>query len=154
MKVVSVWCSASALYLLFAGTVSAHESAVAILLGALATPWAWLIRHRARRNFEAFQAHAGPWLHTLRGLNSATLRTAGVLSRVALAGGSPGRTTRATFLRDREDAPRARSRRASAVLLASMAPDRFVLRERPGRDTVLMHELVAGEALPDPQWLA
>jgi hypothetical protein len=76
-----------------------------------------------------------------------------VFVKVAALGGSPGRGPELPFLRGAEDDPEDRTRRASAVLIASLAPDNFVVRAPPHKDRVLMHTILSTDATRDPRWL-
>ncbi|KMO39462.1 hypothetical protein VQ02_10030 [Methylobacterium variabile] len=148
------WLGTLALYLLLAGEAGSHEVATGIVVASLMTAWAWRIRTAAKRHFRVSCAHLAPWGRALAGLGPATLRTGAVLARAILVGTHPGHAHRRPFRRGPEDEPAERARRAGAVLLASLAPDSFVLRADPGRDEVLIHAL--GETPPpaDPRWLA
>ncbi|MGX7704882.1 hypothetical protein [Methylobacterium sp. Gmos1] len=148
------WLGTLALYLLLAGEAGTHEIATGIVVASLMTAWAWRIRTHAKRQFRVSRAHLAPWGRALAGLGPATLRTGAALARSILVGTHPGHAHRRLFRRGPEDEPAERARRAGAVLLASLAPDSFVLRADPGRDEALIHAL--GEAPPpaDPRWLA
>jgi hypothetical protein len=148
------WLGLLALYLLLAGETGIHEVATGIVVASVMTAWAGRIRAEAKRHFRFSRAHLAPWGRALAGLGPATLRTGAALARAILGGTHPGRAHRRPFRRGPEDEPAERARRAGAVLLASLAPDSFVLRADPGRDEVLLHAL--GEAPPpaDPRWLA
>lgn len=148
------WLGTLALYLLLAGEAGIHEVATGIVMAGLATAWAWRIHNHAKRQFRFSRAHLAPWGRALAGLGPATLRTGAVLARAILLGTRPGHAHRRPFRRGPEDEPAERARRAGALLLASLAPDSFVLRADPGRDEALIHAL--GETPPptDPRWLA
>jgi hypothetical protein len=146
------WIFAFAGYLLFAGQFSAHELAVAAVLACGAAPWTFLIRRCAPRRFALSWRHVFVWLQTIGAAVPAALRVFGVLARVAVAGGSPGRTDRVPFLRGAEDDPHDRARRATAVLSASLAPDSFVVHAPPRHDHVVFHTILP-ERPRDPRWL-
>ncbi|TNC12697.1 hypothetical protein FF100_13580 [Methylobacterium terricola] len=148
------WLGTLALYLLLAGAAGTHEVATGIVVAGLTTAWAGRIRTEAKRHFRFSRTHLAPWSRALAGLGSATLRTGAALARAVLVGSHPGHAHRRPFRRGPEDEPAERARRAGAVLLASLAPDSFVLRADPGRDEALIHAL--GESPPpaDPRWLA
>ena len=148
------WLGTLALYLLLAGEAGTHEVATGIVVASLMSAWAGRIRTDATRHFCFSCAHLAPWGRALASLAPATLRTGSVLVRAILVGNHPGHAHRCPFRRGPEDEPAERARRAGAVLLASLAPDSFVLRADPGRDEVLIHAL--GETPPptDPRWLA
>lgn len=92
-------------------------------------------------------------MKAIRGLLPALLRTAAVLVKAAVPGGSPGRAIEPVFLRGAEDDPGDRARRASAVLIASFAPDSFVVRAPEDEDRVLMHTILSTDSPRDPRWL-
>jgi hypothetical protein len=145
--------AAFALYLLFAGQVSASEAGTGLVLAVAATIWAWLIRRCSDRTFEGGPEHLRVWGRALGGLPGATWRTGLALGRAALAGGSPGLALRHPFRYGPVEDGRDRARRASAVLAASLAPDSFVIRLERERDEVLVHTLERRAGEPDPRWL-
>lgn len=147
------WCAAFGLYLLFAGQVSGSELACAGVLATLATGWAMIIRRCGKGSFGGWLRHGPAVLQGLKHLLPATLRTAAVLLRVALRGGSPGKPTTHLFARGDADDPADRARRATALLVASLAPDSFVVRAAPGRSEALLHGIVGPAAVSDPRWL-
>lgn len=149
---IVAWCLAFAGYLLFAGQFSVHELGVAAALACGATAWTWAIRSCAPRHFVFSWRHLHVWLCAIGAAAPATWRIFGVLARVAVFGGSPGREDIARFMRGAEGDPHERARRASAVLAASLAPDSFVVRAEPGHDEVLIHTLLPPRAR-DPRWL-
>lgn len=147
------WCFAFGGYLLFAGTVSSHELATATGLATGATAWALAITHCSACRFDFTRAHALAWLKAISGLVPALIRTAGVLLEAAVRGSSPGRAIEPMFLRGEEDDPDDRARRASAVLIASFAPDSFVVRAPEHEHRVLMHTILRADSPRDPRWL-
>lgn len=147
------WCAAFGLYLLFAGQPSGSELGAGAVLATLATGWSVLVRRCGSGSFRGRRAHWRPLLAGLRKLLPATLRTGLVLARVATRGGSPGRPMLQPFARGDRDDPRDRARRATALLVASLAPDSFVLRAAPERSEVLLHAIVPPGGDPDPRWL-
>jgi hypothetical protein len=148
-----VWGSAFAGYLLFEGTLSMHELVTAAALAGGAVAWAFTILHCSPRRFAMSFAHATPWFKAIAGVPSAVWRALLVFIRVAALGGSPGRSPELPFLRGAGDDPEERARRASAVLIASLAPDNFVIRTPPHKDRVLMHTILKGDDARDPRWL-
>lgn len=152
LSAIVAWCLAFAGYLLFAGQFSGHELAAATVLASAATLWTFLIRRCAPRRFALSWRHAFVWAHAIGAAAPATWRVLGVLARVALLGGSPGRESVARFLRGAEDDPHDRARRAHAVLAASLAPDSFVVRAQPLHEHVLAHTVLAPRPR-DPRWL-
>jgi hypothetical protein len=152
LAAIIAWCLAFAGYLLFAGKSSAHELATAAVLASGAPFWTLLIRRCAPRHFALSSHHVSVWLHAIGSAGPATLRMLGVLARVALLGGSPGRENIVRFLRGAEDDPHDCARRANAVLAASLAPDSFVVRVQPRHDCVLLHTMLPPRAR-DARWL-
>ncbi|HET8551950.1 MAG TPA: hypothetical protein VFM97_05690 [Gammaproteobacteria bacterium] len=148
-----VWCSAYAGYMLFAGTVSSHELATSAGLAVGAVTWSFMILHCSPRRFAMTPAHALAWLKAIGNLVPALGRTLILFAKAAVLGGSPGRAFELPFLRGGEDDPENRARRASAVLIASLAPDSFAVRAPPHKDRVLVHTIVSGDASRDPRWL-
>ena len=147
------WCAAFGLYLLFAGQLSGDELSVGAALATLAIGWAMILRRCGKGRFAGWRAHWRPILKGLAHLAPATGRSGAVLFRIAALGGSPARASRHAFERGRDDDPRDRARRATAVIVASLAPDSFVVRLAPGRSEVLLHGIVGPAADPDPRWL-
>lgn len=151
--VLIVWCLTFAAYLVFAGTVSGHELVTAVVLAGLATAWVQFIRGCSPRRFAATRALAMPMLRALGSLFRATARTGKLLLKVAAAGGSPGRVHVTDFHYGRRNDGAQRSRRAAAVLLASLSPDRFVVEIDRKNRAVLIHNLVRRDHEPDSRWL-
>lgn len=151
---IATWCFAWAGYLLFAGGLGPNELETGVVLASGATFWAWLVRRCARRPFSFSFQHGVVWLKTLGAAVPATGRVLVVLARTAMVGGSPGIAVEIPFLRGDENAPRACARRASAVLAASFAPDRFIVRAEPGQEKVRIHSIIASHKQRDPRWLA
>lgn len=151
--VLSVWCLTFAAYLLFAGTVSGHELVTAVVLAGLAAAWARFISGCSPLRFAASRQLAMPILRAVVGLFRATARTGKLLLKVAVAGGSPGRLHVTDFHYGRRNDGVQRSRRAVAVLLASLSPDRFVVEVDRTSRVVLIHDLVRRRHEPDPRWL-
>jgi hypothetical protein len=147
------WCFAFGDYLLFTGTVSGHELATAAVLASGATAWALAITHCSACRFAFTRAQAIAWAKAIRALVPALLRTSVVLAKAAVLGSSPGRAIESVFLRGAEGDPDDRARRASAVLIASFAPDSFVVRAPVNEDRVLMHTILQSDAPRDSRWL-
>lgn len=150
----TIWGTACGGYLLFAGVVkSRHELITAVVLASGALTWAWMIRHCGRRRFTLSFPHATEWAKAAAALAPAIGRTLLIFARVALFGRSPGRLLEIKFQRGREEGARDSARRASAVLIASLGPDNFVVRAPPKHDCVLMHAILSENASRDPRWL-
>jgi hypothetical protein len=153
MTTIVIWCVAFGSYLLFAGTISFDELITGAVVATLAAAWAYLISDCSRRRFSAHREQIIPALRTIAGLGPATLRTALILARVAMRGGTPGRAMRSRLRFGVCDDPAARSRRALAVLGASLAPDRFVVHLDHRRSEAVMHAIARAERQSDPEWL-
>ncbi|HEX7370982.1 MAG TPA: hypothetical protein VF284_11950 [Rhodanobacteraceae bacterium] len=153
LATIAAWCLAFAGYLLFAGSLGNNELETGIVLASGTAAWVILIRRCGRRHFAFAFQHAIVWLKTLGAAVPATVRVLGVLARTAILGGSPGRGFEVPFLRGGEKAQRACARRANAVLTASFAPDRFIVRAEPGQEKVRVHAIVASAQQRDPRWL-
>lgn len=160
MTILLIWCAILALYLLFAGQTSWHEVATGIVLATLTTAWARIIQGASRRYFRFAPQFLAPLGRGLGQLFPAAFATGGVLMRVAFLGGRAGHAETHDFLSGASDGPGDslgqsvdRARRACAVLLASCAPDRFVVNLDRDSGKVLVHAIVPGERELDPQWL-
>ncbi len=147
------WPAAFGSYLVFAGTISGSEIATGIVVAALTTLWAALIRLDSEVQF-AFRGDA--LMRMLKELLRVPIAAIRVGARLlaAIAGRPPGRPVLQQFRYGAEDDPMERSRRAAAVLGASVAPDKFVLRIDKGRDVVLLHEIGESARTLDLWWLA
>jgi hypothetical protein len=153
MATLVIWCVAFGSYLLFAGTISFNELITGAGVATLVAAWSYLISECSRRRFGAHREQIAPVLRALAGLGTATLRTAIVLTGVAVRGGSPGRALRSPLRFGLCDDPAARSRRALAVLCASLAPDRFVVHLDHRRREAIMHAITHAKRESDPEWL-
>jgi hypothetical protein len=153
MATIVIWCVAFGSYLLFAGTISFNEVITGALAATLAAAWAYLVSSCSRRRFGAHLEQIAPGFRAAASLGPATLRTSAVLARVAVRGGSPGRAARNALRFGVCDDPAARSRRALAVLGASLAPDRFVIHLDHRRSEAIMHAIDRAERESDPEWL-
>jgi hypothetical protein len=153
MTTIVIWCVAFGSYLIFAGTISFNEVSTGAVVAALAAAWAYLISDRSRQRFGARREQVAPALRAVAGLGPATLHTAAILTRAGLHGGSPGRALRSPLRFGLEDDPGARSRRALAVLCASLAPDCFVVHLDHRRSEAVMHAIDRAERESDPEWL-
>lgn len=150
----TTWCAACGGYLLFAGMVqSRHELITAAVLASGALAWAWMIRRCGHRCFVLSFAHAIEWAKAVVTLGSALAGTFPVFAKAVLFGRSPGRLLEIPFQRGTENDASDSARRASAVLIASLGPDNFVVRAPPKRDCVLMHTILSSNASRDPRWL-
>ena len=156
MTTILIWWLAFGSYLLFAGTASSDELGTAGVLATLAVVWASAIRAVSNERYAASRRQVAPALRAIAALFPATMRTGLVLVAAAVRpgqAGSAGRARRSRFSAGAEDHALDRSRRALAVLFASLAPNRFVVAAEGRRGEVLLHELGPRPAEPDPQWL-
>lgn len=153
MSMLLVWCITLATYLLFAGTISRNELVTAGLLAFLAAGWAFLIWRISIEHFATRVQHLPPILRAVRGLVPATARTAFVLLTVIAKLRTPGRAVGTRFRFGESADPVERSRRALAVLCASLAPDRFVVVIERGRAEAILHVLRQAKTEPDAEWL-
>jgi len=151
MTLVLTWCLSGAVYLLFAGQVSADEVATAVVLATLATVWSVVIRRCSQVHFGHAPHLTAALLRAMRDLMPAAMRVGLILVRSAGQRASPGRAVRAAFAPGRAGDPAARTRRAVALLAASLAPDRLVI----ATDANEAHLHVLGELshAPDARWL-
>jgi multisubunit Na+/H+ antiporter MnhE subunit len=129
-----------ALYLVFAGTVSTSELIAAILVGILATLWAYLVQRHSEQRFRYTMELNILLPRMVRLVVQGTYRTTIALLKSALTGISPGKALRVDFEPGPRDSATDRTRRALAVLAASLAPDSFVVRLDRGRET-LVHSI-------------
>jgi len=141
------------IYLLLAGSLSVSEGFTAALLGIAATAWAAAVRHKTQRRFSWPMDASTLWKRIPRVSARGTFRATGVLLRAALGADARGIPLHIEFHSGRNDSPRDRSRRAAALLAASLAPDAFVIRLDHGR-AALIHDIVGGQERDhDPNWL-
>lgn len=150
----ATWVAACGGYLLFEGVVnSPHELVTAGVVATAATVWAWAIRRCGHLRFAFSPAHASEWAKAVASLGPAIVKTFPVFVGGALLGRSRGRLFEISFRRGAEGGVHDAARRASAVLIASLGPDNFVVRAPPKRGCVLMHAILPGNAARDPGWL-
>jgi hypothetical protein len=152
MASIVIGCVAFGTYLLFAGTISANELATAGVLAVLAAAWAGLIRTCSQARFGADGRHIAPALRALLRLAPGSGQAAAVLLGVIWRGGSPGRAQQSQFQFGAVDHRSARTRRALALLCASLAPDRFIVRLNRKQGLAITHSIVRGRR-PDAEWL-
>lgn len=151
----TIWCAACGGYLLFAGQAkSLHELVTAAVLASAAWYWTFTIRRCGHRHFAMSLAHVQEWAKAAVALGPALAKTFPVFVKTAWCGGSPGRLLEIRFQRGPEDDASDSARRASAVLIASLGPDNFVVRAAPEKNAVLMHAiLLPANTSRDPRWL-
>lgn len=151
----AIWCAACGGYLLFAGVVqSRNELITAAVLASGAWIWAAALRRCAHQPFEMSPAHALEWVKAAGALGPALVRTFAIFVTAALFGRAPGRVLEIPFERGREGGAKDAARRASALLIASLGPDNYVVRVPPNKDCVLMHAILPESAERDPRWLS
>lgn len=150
----TIWCAACGGYLLFAGQVkSPHELATAAVVASAMWYWAYSIRRCSCQRFAQSPAHAREWAKASIALGPALAKTFPIFMKAALWGHSSGRLLKIRFQRGQEDATCDSARRASAVLIASLGPDNFVVRAPLKKDEVLMHAILPENSSRDPRWL-
>ena len=146
-----VWTLLAAVYLLFAGQVSADEIASAIIVGGAATGWSIAVRHASARRFGFDRAAVVVSCRALLGLPAATFRVGAKLVR-AIARPARGHVRPQTFVYGARDRPEDSGRRAIATLAASLAPDSFVLRMSEPRNQIEIHVFAGKPPRSDPRW--
>lgn len=150
----SIWCTACGGYLLYAGQVkNPHELATAAALAGAAWYWACMLRRCGHRHFAMSPVHAREWVKAVAALGPAIAGTFPLFAKAAWSGRSPGRLLKVRFRRGREDSACDGARRASAVLVASLGPDNFVVCAPPDKDLALMHAILPENASRDACWL-
>jgi multisubunit Na+/H+ antiporter MnhE subunit len=141
-----------ALYLVFAGTVGTSELIAAVLIGILATLWASLLQRHSERRFR-YSTELNILLpRMVRLVIQGTYRTTIALLKSALAGTSPGKALRVDFDPGPRDSATDRTRRALAILAASVAPDSFIVRLDRGREA-LVHSITDTDSKRDRRLL-
>lgn len=150
----AVWCAACGGYLLFAGVVNSRtELITAAVLASAAWLWAAALRRCARQAFRLAPAHALEWAKAVVAVGPALARTVPVFAHAAVTGRAPGRLAEIPFERGHEAGARDAARRASALLVASLGPDNYVVRMPPKRARVLLHVILPDSDKRDPRWL-
>jgi hypothetical protein len=152
MASLVIWCIAYGTYLAFAGNISISECITGLAVAGLMTVWATVIRRSSPDRFEASWQLVRHVLRAIAAVPPAAVRTGLAFFRNVVAGASPGRAHRDPF-RFGGDNAIDRSRRAIAVLCASLAPDRFVVSVRRDDEVALTHYVVRRDHDPDPRWL-
>ncbi len=132
-----------------------YKIAIGVVVVGLTTALAWTLR---RSPWPAFPRLRRVARQLTRGglglLPEIIVCAAAALLRADEAGraGSDFRLDRHHLDRETQ-AQSDRTRRALAVLLASLAPDRFIINVDRQSDTVLLHRIVPSEREIDPLWL-
>jgi hypothetical protein len=153
MAVSFIWFIAFGAYLLFVGEISRNELVTGCVLASFAAVWAYSAREISNVRFAASRRQIRPILRATAKLGPATARTGIQLLYFAANGGRLARAVQVTFESGAADDPADRSRRAIAMLGASLAPDRFVVNEDRGRSRVDIHEITRSGRDPEPEWL-
>lgn len=150
----TTWCAACGGYLLFAGLLkNPHELFTAAILASAMEYWAHSIRRCGRQRFALSLSHGHEWAKATAALGPAIVKTFPIFVKAAWHGHSPGRLFEIPFQRGQEDDASDGARRASAVLIASLGPDNFVVRAPLKKDGVLMHVILPQNISRDPRWL-
>ncbi|GGE00089.1 hypothetical protein GCM10011390_18610 [Aureimonas endophytica] len=138
------------LYLLFAGSLSAHEIAVALPAAAGTAFWMEALLRVARRPLRFAIADAARVAGALAPILPGTWRTGRALAG-GLARGELGAHIRLKDIPIGEKRDGAAAGRRAAILLAgSLSPDSFVLRLQEGRDRMQIHGLTPAANGPRP----
>lgn len=138
------WAALTGLYLVFAGQADVSEIVAGLLAGGTAMTLSLFLRQVAWRRF----ALGMPWRRLLVGLPCWLVRDSYSLARAlvrALAAGHAGGIVRLPFAASTGGAAEA-GRKAIAVLLASAAPNGYVLGS--GRDSLTLHRLASPQSDP------
>jgi hypothetical protein len=141
MRYVLAWLALWALYLGLAGSVSGSELLTGAIVAGACSGWAALLRHCSPHRFAASRAHLAPWSRSLRQLFPQAFATGAVLVRAIWRGGPLGTLRTQAFVPGAGALPETHARRASALLCASLAPARFIVRLEPTQAHALLHEL-------------
>jgi hypothetical protein len=143
----------AALYLLLAGTLSVSEGATAVLVGILAGLWTLAIRHQCQNRFGVPRGLLRASASAVRLLLHGTWRATGILLSAAFGAEVRGRPLRVEFHPGVRSSAPERTRRALALLGASVAPDSYVVRLAHGREALLHSIGSPGARARDPLWL-
>jgi hypothetical protein len=146
------WCLAYGIYLAFAGDLSLDECVTGLAVATSMTVWAMVIRRSSADRFAASWELVRHVLRAVAAVPSAAVRTSLMFFRTIVAGASPGRAYRDPF-RFGGDNAIDQSRRAVAILCASLTPDRFVIDLNSDDEVALTHYVVRRDHDPDPRWL-
>jgi hypothetical protein len=141
------WCATVALYLVLAGQLGRAELVTALVLATGVAAWSALIRGCSPTRF-AIRADQLPALvRAAAALGTASWRVAGSLLRAAVPGAAcASQAVRRRFHYGRARSPADRSRRAAALLAASLGPESFIVRMPRGRAQVLVHRIASAPA--------
>lgn len=151
------WGALLAVYLGLAGRASATELLTGIVVASLVAAWSAAIRYYSKQRFVPTATHTLHWGRALLAVLPAIPRVGARLGRIALLGEPVGRhligrVVARGFDSGSSGAPD-RARRASALLIASIGPESYVLRFS-GRQRVLLHTFGVADPKVDRQWLS
>lgn len=144
------WAGLAALYLALVGQLARAEVVAAFLVAAAGAMLSLLLKNAGKRRF----ALGAPWLLLLRRVAAALL---GDVSRIAVAlarsilVGTRGAVATQPFSTHRGSEAEA-GRQALVVLLASVAPNGFVVDVVEKQRVLSVHRLSRVPPNPDPEW--
>jgi hypothetical protein len=142
------------LYLVLAGSVGRAELLTGAAVTALVSLSGFAVRRCSPYRFLATPEHLGRWLRALFEVLPASGAVAWQLLRVLLGAKPASRARVCAFDYGPVENACERARRAGALVSASLAPSRFVVRLRADRGQALLHELASGDREPDRRWLS
>jgi hypothetical protein len=152
--ICATWATGFAPYLLAAGQASVHEAVTGAFVAVGATVFTCLLSGMSARRFCWSVSAFRPAVAALANLPKGTGRTAVALWRAVTTDGTQARSPAVPFDYGPENGEKARTRRALAVLLATLAPDRFVVTLASGKGQALLHAIVPLDHPVDRRWLA
>lgn len=155
LRATFAWCVLFGLYLVLAGSTSATEIAAGAGATSLATLLIVLVHDKRRRSLILRPPPRVP-VRTLIALATDTARVGVVLLRAILrrpqgAVGAVGAVVRQPFAGGDETA-RDAGRRGLVTLLASLAPNGFVLHVPGDDDALVLHRLARAPLSGDQAW--
>lgn len=151
-RIVLTWIACFGLYLLFAEQPNTAEICAAAVTAALAAALTWFIQ---RKGGVGMRARGVPWAVLAGRLARAVVVDSARVGQ-ALARATGGRTVRGAVakqpFRPGPVVAAANARRGIVILLASLAPNGFVveLQQQPG--ALLIHHLAPAQRSADAQW--
>ncbi|HWI25579.1 MAG TPA: hypothetical protein VN668_01330 [Stellaceae bacterium] len=142
------WLMLAGLYVVLAGSLETAELVAGVLTGFVAVTLSLGLRRAGGRRFRL----GAPWLRLVLRTGGAVLsdttRVGAALARALLAP-CQGTVQRQAFA-EREPGARGAGRSAFAILLASLAPNGYVIEEQP--DHLLLHRLVSARPSGEADW--
>ena len=155
VRMLATFGASLAAYMLLAGTSSASEFATGLVISAIATTWATIVRRASPRRFSFSGGHLRTWVRASRTVPGATLLTARALAGAILRShDQASRADERPFRHGRAAAGAEHGRRATAVLAASLAPASFVVGIEGDRDRALVHTIGQARGPDNQDWLA